>query len=159
MFCIVPNIALSLVYKNMKMAAEYRAIENHNLIPPLSFSSIKQVMNIENTQSQMRKGILEFCILSIIRRGEAYPSDIVEEMKAANLHILEGTLYPLLTRLKNAEMLTYRWVESNSGPPRKYFSLTEKGEAFYKELQTTWQELANGVNALTQTTNQLPTNL
>ena len=80
-------------------------------------------MNIENTQSQMRKGILEFCILSIIRRGEAYPSDIVEEMRAANLNILEGTLYPLLTRLKNAEMLTYRWVESNSGPPRKYFFL------------------------------------
>ena len=105
-------------------------------------------MNIENTQSQMRKGILEFCILSIIRRGEAYPSDIVEEMKAANLHILEGTLYPLLTRLKNAEMLTYRWVESNSGPPRKYFLLTEKGEAFYKELEQTWQELSNGVNAL-----------
>ena len=89
-------------------------------------------MNIENTQSQMRKGIFEFCILSIIRRGEAYPSDIVEEMRAANLQILEGTLYPLLTRLKNAEMLTYRWVESNSGPPRKYFSLTEKGEAFYQ---------------------------
>jgi len=83
----------------------------------------------------MRKGILEFCILSIIRRGEAYPSDIVEEMKTANLHILEGTLYPLLTRLKNADMLTYRWVESNSGPPRKYFSLTEKGQSFFKELQ------------------------
>src|SRR5688500_10286360 len=92
-------------------------------------------MNIENTQSQMRKGILEFCILSIIRRGEAYPSDIVEEMKSANLNILEGTLYPLLTRLKNASMLNYRWVESNSGPPRKYFMLTEKGEAFYKELE------------------------
>lgn len=106
-------------------------------------------MNIENTQSQMRKGILEFCILSIIRRGEAYPSDIVEEMKGANLHILEGTLYPLLTRLKNADMLTYRWVESSSGPPRKYFLLTEKGEAFYKELEQTWIELANGVNALT----------
>ncbi|MCU7552782.1 PadR family transcriptional regulator [Chitinophagaceae bacterium LB-8] len=106
-------------------------------------------MNIENTQSQMRKGILEFCILSIIRRGEAYPSDIVEEMKAASLQILEGTLYPLLTRLKNAGMLTYRWVESSSGPPRKYFSLTEKGEAFYKELDQTWQELSNGVNALT----------
>lgn len=111
-------------------------------------------MNIENTQSQMRKGILEFCILSIIRRGEAYPSDIVEEMRAANLQILEGTLYPLLTRLKNAEMLTYRWVESNSGPPRKYFSLTPKGEAFYKELEQTWHELANGVNALT---NKKPT--
>lgn len=113
-------------------------------------------MNIENTQSQMRKGILEFCILSIIRRGEAYPSDIVEEMRAANLQILEGTLYPLLTRLKNAQMLSYRWVESNSGPPRKYFSLTEKGESFYNELQTTWQELANGVNALTQKTNPTP---
>ena len=105
-------------------------------------------MNIENTQSQMRKGILEFCILSIIRRGEAYPSDIVEEMRAAKLNILEGTLYPLLTRLKNAEMLTYRWVESNSGPPRKYFLLTEKGENFYKELEQTWNELSNGVNAL-----------
>jgi PadR family transcriptional regulator PadR len=97
----------------------------------------------------MRKGILEFCILSIIRRGEAYPSDIVEEMKAANLNILEGTLYPLLTRLKNADMLTYRWVESNSGPPRKYFSLTPKGETFYRELELTWTELSNGVNALT----------
>src|SRR3982751_2043126 len=105
-------------------------------------------MNIENTQSQMRKGILEFCILSVIRRGEAYPSDIVEEMKAANLNILEGTLYPLLTRLKNADMLTYRWVESNSGPPRKYFSLTEKGQQFYNELEATWNELANAVNSL-----------
>ena len=107
-------------------------------------------MNIENTQSQMRKGILEFCILSVIRRGEAYPSDIVEEMRAANLQILEGTLYPLLTRLKNAEMLTYRWVESNSGPPRKYFSMTEKGELFYRDLENTWNELANAVQQLTQ---------
>ncbi len=97
----------------------------------------------------MRKGILEFCILSIIRRGESYPSDIVEEMKAANLQIFEGTLYPLLTRLKNAGTLSYRWVESNAGPPRKYFSLTESGEKFYKELEATWNELANAVNALT----------
>jgi PadR family transcriptional regulator PadR len=118
-------------------------------------------MNIENTQSQMRKGILEFCILSIIRRGEAYPSDIVEEMRAANLQILEGTLYPLLTRLKNADMLTYRWVESNSGPPRKYFSLTEKGLQFYRELEATWNELANAVNTLATKNEQLanvPTN-
>jgi PadR family transcriptional regulator PadR len=113
-------------------------------------------MNIENTQSQMRKGILEFCILSIIRRGEAYPSDIVDEMKASNLHILEGTLYPLLTRLKNADMLTYRWVESSSGPPRKYFSLTEKGLAFYKELEATWNELANAVHTLTNKTASMP---
>lgn len=106
-------------------------------------------MNIENTQSQMRKGILEFCILSIIRRAEAYPSDIVEETRAAGLNLLEGTLYPLLTRLKNAGMLTYRWEESISGPPRKYFSLTEQGEVFYRELENTWQELTNAVNQLT----------
>jgi PadR family transcriptional regulator, regulatory protein PadR len=107
-------------------------------------------MNIENTQSQMRKGVLEFCILSIIKRAEAYPSDIIEEMKKANLHILEGTLYPLLTRLKNADLLTYRWVESTGGPPRKYFSLTDKGANFYKELEATWNELANAVQHITQ---------
>ncbi len=108
-------------------------------------------MNIDNTASQMRKGVLEFCILSVIKQGEAYPSDIIEKMKAANLNIFEGTLYPLLTRLKNAEFLTYRWVESNSGPPRKYFSLTEKGAAFYKELEATWNELANAVKTLSET--------
>jgi PadR family transcriptional regulator PadR len=110
-------------------------------------------MDIQNTQSQMRKGVLEFCILSIIRQGEVYPSDLVDRMKAANLHILEGTLYPLLTRLKNAELLTYRWVESNSGPPRKYFLMTEKGLAFYGELERTWQELADAVQVLTQPIN------
>ena len=107
-------------------------------------------MDIQNTQSQMRKGVLEFCILSIIRQGEVYPSDLVDRMKAANLHILEGTLYPLLTRLKNAELLTYRWVESNSGPPRKYFVMTDKGLDFYGELERTWQELADAVQVLTQ---------
>lgn len=110
-------------------------------------------MNIDNTASQMRKGVLEFCILSIIKLGEAYPSDIIDKMKAANLNILEGTLYPLLTRLKNAEFLTYRWVESNSGPPRKYFSLTDKGAAFYQELEMTWLELANAVDAITAKNN------
>ncbi len=107
-------------------------------------------MNTDNTQSQMRKGVLEYCILSIIRHGEVYPSEIIEKMKEAELQILEGTLYPLLTRLKNAELLSYRWEESSSGPPRKYFSLTSKGEKFYLELQTTWQQLADAVNLLTQ---------
>jgi PadR family transcriptional regulator PadR len=102
-------------------------------------------MNIENTQSQMRKGVLEFCILSIIQRGEAYPSDIIDEMRKANLNLLEGTLYPLLTRLKNADLLSYRWVESSGGPPRKYFSLTEKGAAFYMDLENTWRDMADGV--------------
>lgn len=113
-------------------------------------------INIENTQSQMRRGILEFCILSVIRRGEAYPSDIVEEMRASGLQVLEGTLYPLLTRLKNAGMLTYRWVESSSGPPRKYFSLTEQGTAFYRQLEETWNELANAVNTLKNIDTSLP---
>lgn len=112
-------------------------------------------MDIQNTQSQMRKGVLEFCILSIIKQGEAYPSDIVDKMKAANLQILEGTLYPLLTRLKNADYLTYRWVESSSGPPRKYFSLTPAGLQFYEELEKTWNELATAVHTLT---NQQPSN-
>jgi PadR family transcriptional regulator, regulatory protein PadR len=107
-------------------------------------------MNIDNTASQMRKGVLEFCILSVIKLGEAYPSDIIDKMKAANLNIFEGTLYPLLTRLKNAELLSYRWEESTSGPPRKYFSLTEKGLAFYKELEATWNEMANAVTTLTK---------
>ncbi len=83
-------------------------------------------MNIDNTASQMRKGVLEFCILSIIKLGEAYPSDIIDMMKSANLNILEGTLYPLLTRLKNAEFLTYRWVESNSGPSKEIFFTDRK---------------------------------
>jgi PadR family transcriptional regulator, regulatory protein PadR len=118
-------------------------------------------MDIQNTQSQMRKGVLEFCILSIIRQGEVYPSDIVDKMKSANLHILEGTLYPLLTRLKNAGLLTYRWVESTGGPPRKYFSMTDKGLEFYGELERTWKELADAVHALTnnlsmETTTETP---
>lgn len=106
-------------------------------------------MNIENTQSQMRKGILEFCILAVIRRGEAYPSDLIAELKGAGLPILEGTLYPLLTRLKNAGLLSYRWVESQSGPPRKYFSLTESGHATYAELERTWKELSDAVGVIT----------
>jgi PadR family transcriptional regulator PadR len=107
-------------------------------------------MNIENTASQMRKGVLEFCVLSVISQGEAYPSDIIEKMKAANFQLLEGTLYPLLTRLKNAGMLNYRWVESSSGPPRKYFSLTDSGLGFYQELASTWTEMVNAVNSVTQ---------
>ncbi len=115
---------------------------------PTSHTKKTEEMNIENTQSQMRKGVLEFCILSIIKRGEAYPSDIIEEMKKANLNILEGTLYPLLTRLKNADLLTYRWEESKTGPPRKYFTMTEKGLAMYKELENTWIEMSSAVHQI-----------
>lgn len=109
-------------------------------------------MTIDNTESQMRKGLLELCILGIIHKEkEAYPSDILEQLKAAKLVVLEGTLYPLLTRLKNADMLTYRWEESPSGPPRKYYSLTKNGLTFYNQLRQTWDELSAAVNHLTTT--------
>jgi PadR family transcriptional regulator, regulatory protein PadR len=107
-------------------------------------------MTLDNTESQMRKGLLELCILGIIQRQkEVYPSDILEQLKEAKLVVLEGTLYPLITRLKNAGMLSYRWEESPSGPPRKYYSLTKDGLKFYAQLYTTWQELSNAVNHLT----------
>ena len=115
----------------------------------------QKVMDIQNTQSQMRKGVLEFCILSIIQQGEVYPSDIVEKMKLANLHILEGTLYPLLTRLKNAGLLNYRWVESISGPPRKYFVMTDEGKAAFEVLLQTWKEMATAVDQLTSPTTNI----
>jgi PadR family transcriptional regulator, regulatory protein PadR len=98
-------------------------------------------MNVENTQVQMRKGILEFCILHIISRGEVYASDMLEELTAAKIMVVEGTLYPLLTRLKNAGLVEYKWVESNSGPPRKYYTLTQAGLEFLASLQNTWDEL------------------
>ena len=87
-------------------------------------------MNTENTKAQMRKGILEFCILSLINNREMYVSDLIDELKKGKLDVVEGTLYPLLTRLKNGEFLAYRWEESTSGPPRKYYQITDKGKTF-----------------------------
>lgn len=107
-------------------------------------------MDIENTKAQMRKGVLEFCVLAILQRAESYPSDILSELKRAKLLIVEGTLYPLLTRLKNSGLLEYRWEESKSGPPRKYYSLTESGGLFLAELSSTWTELANAVATTTK---------
>lgn len=102
-------------------------------------------MNVENTQAQMRKGVLEYCILGILNQGEAYPSEILDKLRTAHLLVVEGTVYPLLTRLKNLEVLTYRWEESTSGPPRKYYKMTQKGRDFYLELARTWQELQQAV--------------
>ena len=98
----------------------------------------------------MRKGILEYCILTVLSKREAYPSDIIQEMKEAKLIVVEGTLYPLLTRLKNAGLLQYNWVESSSGPPRKYYSLTEEGQQFLNELKTTWSELQEAVQLISK---------
>ncbi|MVN20220.1 PadR family transcriptional regulator [Mucilaginibacter arboris] len=102
-------------------------------------------MILENTQTQMRKGILEYCILAIISRGEIYASDIIAELKKAKLLVVEGTLYPLLTRLKNNGLLSYNWVESTSGPPRKYYQLTPEGSVLLQQLDKTWQELSFAV--------------
>ncbi len=102
-------------------------------------------MNIENAKQQMRKGILEYCVLAIIAEEEAYPSDIIEKLKKVRLIVVEGTLYPLLTRLKNEGILTYRWEESPSGPPRKYYKLTQVGKAALKELHKAWEELEDTI--------------
>lgn len=106
-------------------------------------------MNIENTKAQMRKGVLEFCILSVLKEKDAYTSEILDTLKTAKLLVVEGTVYPLLTRLKNDGLLNYRWEESVSGPPRKYYRLTEIGQEFLTELNSTWTELLDAVNLIT----------
>jgi PadR family transcriptional regulator PadR len=107
-------------------------------------------MNLENTQVQMRKGILEYCILHIISRGEVYASDMLDELTSARMIVVEGTLYPLLTRLKNSGLVEYKWVESKSGPPRKYYKLTEGGTSFLKGLTDTWNDLVRSTEMITK---------
>lgn len=108
----------------------------------------RQEMNIENIQSQMRKGFLEYCTLLILEAQPAYASDIIGKLQEAKLIVVEGTLYPLLTRLKNAGLLSYNWVESAQGPPRKYYSLTEKGQASLQALEKSWEELNTTIQAI-----------
>lgn len=110
-------------------------------------------MDLENTQVQMRKGILEYCILNIIARGEVYASNMIDELTSAKMIVVEGTLYPLLTRLKNSGLLEYKWVESKSGPPRKYYKLTDKGAKFLEKLTETWEELIHSTEMITSRSN------
>jgi|SRR5690554_1253566 len=105
-------------------------------------------MKLENTKAQMRKGVLEYCILLVLDGEPLYASNIIEALKAAKMIVVEGTLYPLLTRLKNAGLLTYRWEESNQGPPRKYYELTDKGRKFLDELENSWSELVDAVGKI-----------
>ncbi len=108
-------------------------------------------MNLENTKAQMRKGVLEFCILAILSNHEAYSTELLDKLKESKLLVVEGTIYPLLTRLKNDGLLSYRWEESSSGPPRKYYKITEEGLQFLEELKKTWEELSESVqNACNQ---------
>ena len=103
-------------------------------------------MNVDNVRSQMRKGMLEYCILLLLHQEASYASDIIQKLKEAHLIVVEGTLYPLLTRLKNDNLLAYEWVESTQGPPRKYYSLTPDGEVFLQGLEEAWTELSSTVN-------------
>lgn len=103
-------------------------------------------MKAENVKSQMRKGILEYCILLLLKKEPLYTSDIIQRLQESRLIVVEGTLYPLLTRLKNSGLLSYQWIESTQGPPRKYYRLTEAGEEFLKELEASWDELNNSIN-------------
>jgi PadR family transcriptional regulator PadR len=105
-------------------------------------------MNIENAKAQMRKGILEYCILSILVKRDLYTSDIINALKENDLIVVEGTLYPLLTRQKNAGLLQYRWEESTQGPPRKYYALTEIGKVYLKELDASWNTLIKSVESI-----------
>jgi PadR family transcriptional regulator PadR len=105
-------------------------------------------MDLENTKAQMRKGILEYCILSVISRNSCYASDIIKELKEAKVIVVEGTLYPLLTRQKNAGLLSYRWEESQQGPPRKYYELTSEGSTYLEDLDRSWDELVESVNLI-----------
>ncbi|HNX84091.1 MAG: PadR family transcriptional regulator [Bacteroidales bacterium] len=105
-------------------------------------------MNTDNTRAQMRKGILEYCILAVLSRNSCYAVDIINELKKAQVIVVEGTLYPLLTRQKNAGLLSYRWEESPQGPPRKYYELTELGRIYLRELDKVWDELVESVNQI-----------
>lgn len=105
-------------------------------------------MNIDNLKSQMRKGMLEFCVLLLLRQADAYASEIIAKMKEAHLIVMEGTLYPLLTRLKNDGLLAYRWEESPSGPPRKYYGITPLGLQFLEQLKQSWDEISLTINLL-----------
>lgn len=108
-------------------------------------------MNTDNAKAQMRKGVLEYCILLILSKHDAYASDIISKLRDSRMIVVEGTLYPLLTRQKNAGLLNYRWEESQQGPPRKYYTLTEAGRLFLQELDASWNELIDSVAALRKT--------
>ncbi len=111
----------------------------------------ESVMIAENVKSQMRKGLLEYCVLLLLRRETSYASDIITDLKEARLIVVEGTLYPLLSRLKRDGLLSYEWRESTQGPPRKYYLLTEAGLLFLEELEKAWDDISESIQQLRNT--------
>ena len=111
-------------------------------------------MSEDNTKAQMRKGILEYCILAIISHEDSYAPKIIAELKRASMIVVEGTIYPILSRQKNAGLLTYRWEESPQGPPRKYYSLTDKGREHLASLDEAWNEMVGQINSIRRNGNR-----
>lgn len=105
-------------------------------------------INSENTKIQMRRGVLEYCILLILSKGDEYASSIINELRNADIIVVEGTLYPLLIRQKNLGLLSYRWEESPQGPPRKYYSITDKGREYLEELDTAWNGIVASIDSI-----------
>ena len=127
----------------------YLEIPERHETAQINFEQLMEAkMNIDNSKAQMRKGILEYCILLILSKKPLYASDIIGELKTAQMIVVEGTLYPLLTRLKNDGYLSYRWEESQQGPPRKYYELTPDGQQFLNELEISWTELVDAIQQL-----------
>ncbi len=108
----------------------------------------ESLKNVDNVKAQMRKGILEYCILSILSRGDSYAPQIISELKEADMIVVEGTLYPLLARQKNQGLLSYRWEESPQGPPRKYYMITDSGREILEELDGVWEEMVTQIKAI-----------
>lgn len=109
---------------------------------------MEMTINVDNAKAQMRKGILEYCVLLILSRGDSYAPKIIAELKSAEMIVVEGTLYPILTRQKNQGLLSYRWEESPQGPPRKYYSITGKGSEALAQLDASWDELIKQIDVL-----------
>ena len=137
------NTISGFYYLSTPTTLQYKVSLLYNKLMPK-----EEMESLENTKAQMRKGILEFCILLIISKGEVYSSDILKDLKKADLIVVEGTLYPLLSRLKGLGLLHYSWKESEEGPPRKYYTLTEKGEQNLEQLKKTWSKLKSSINSL-----------
>lgn len=131
-----------------------KVLKNFVLLPRELKLKKEMAISSENIKSQMRKGFLEYCIMLIISKKPAYVSDLISELKEAQLIVVEGTLYPLLSRLKNGGLLSYQWQESLQGPPRKYYELTEAGVQFLAELNDAWTELAGAINIIKNSDNQ-----
>lgn len=127
---------------------QYKVLCFYLTLPMYKKLSSEKVMNIDNAKSQMRKGMLEYCILLLLHRESSYATDIIQRLKEAKLIVVEGTLYPLLTRLKNDQLLSYEWRESTQGPPRKYYTLTPEGQNILQQLNEAWSELSHTVGVL-----------